>query len=54
MKATPYRKDFYAKLSQGGTEQDTNEKLGTWLAGLKTITTRMDAFYEKGGYAKGF
>lgn len=39
---------------QGGTEQDTNEKLGTWLAGLKTITTRMDAFYEKGGYAKGF
>jgi len=54
MKACPYRRDFYTKLSAGGTEADTNEKLGRWLAGLKATTDRMDAFYEKGGYAKGF
>lgn len=54
MKACPYRKDFYTKLTTGGTEAETNEKLGNWLSGLKTVTDRMGAFYEKGGYAKGF
>ena len=54
MKAVPYRQDFYAKLSSGGSETETNEKLGTWLAGLKVITDRIDSFYEKGGYGKGF
>jgi hypothetical protein len=54
MKGCPVRKDFYTKLSKGGTEAETNAKLGEWLAGLKRITDRMDTFYEKGGYAKGF
>jgi hypothetical protein len=54
MKACPYRQSFYSKLSAGETEAETNERLGKWLAGLKSITDRMDAFYEKGGYSKGF
>lgn len=54
MKATPYRNDFYQKLSQGGSDAETEEKLAQWLTGLKTITDKMDAFYEKGGYGKGF
>jgi len=54
MKACPYRADFYQKLSDGGSEAETQEQLGKWLAALKGITDRMDAFYEKGGYGKGF
>jgi len=50
MNACPYRKDFYQKLSAGGTEAETNEKLGKWLSALKGITDRMDTFYEKGGH----
>lgn len=59
MKACPYRKDFYAKLAadpEGGASVQAgtlNEELNKWLDGLHTIVTRMDAFYEKGGYGKG-
>lgn len=54
MKACPYRKDFYEKLSTGSTEEETKIKLSAWLAALKNITDRLEAFYEKGGYGKGF
>ncbi|EGO00322.1 hypothetical protein SERLA73DRAFT_136112 [Serpula lacrymans var. lacrymans S7.3] len=60
MKACPYRKDFYAKLAadpQGGPsvpEAKLHEELNEWLAGLDTIVKRIEAFFEKGGYGKGF
>lgn len=52
MKACPYRKDFYAKL--GSPPEKVSEELDKWLAALHAIVTRMQAFYEKGGYTKGF
>jgi len=60
MKACPYRADFYAKLAadpDGGepaSQAKLNEELDKWLAALSTIVARMEAFYEKGNYAKGF
>ena len=60
MKACPYRKDFYAKLSTDpeGKVTVTQEKLDTeldcWLGALDAIVKRIEAFYEKGGYGKGF
>ena len=59
MKACPYRKDFYTKLAadpDSGVSvqaEALNEDLNKWLKGLDTIVTRMEAFYEKGGYGKG-
>ena len=60
MKACPYRADFYTKLAAdpaGGpsvSQEKLNEELDKWLAALSNIVTRMEAFYEKGNYAKGF
>ncbi|KAJ3807160.1 glycolipid transfer protein domain-containing protein [Lentinula lateritia] len=60
MKACPYRKDFYAKLASdpnGGpavTDNILSEELDKWLAALDLIVKRMQAFYEKHGYNKGF
>jgi Glycolipid transfer protein (GLTP) len=56
----PYRADFYAKLAAdpaGGPavpEERLNAKLNEWLAALDRIVKRIEAFYEKGGYGKGF
>ncbi|KAJ7212949.1 glycolipid transfer protein [Mycena pura] len=60
MKACPYRKDFYAKLAadpDGGAptpDEKLNEELNKWLVALDAIVTRMQTFYDKGGYGKGF
>ncbi|KZT43530.1 glycolipid transfer protein, partial [Sistotremastrum suecicum HHB10207 ss-3] len=54
MKACPYRATFYSKLYGETPAEVAEPQLGAWLAALKNITTRMDAFYEKGGYGKGF
>lgn len=60
MKACPYRVDFYAKLAadpDGGeptSQEKLNEALDKWLEALSTIVKRMETFYEKGGYGKGF
>lgn len=59
MKACPLRADFYAKLAAdpGGGEPASQEKLSgemdRWLGSLSSILTRMDTFYEEGGYGKG-
>lgn len=52
MKACPYRKDFYAKL--GPPEAPVDAELSKWNAALGQIIERLEAFYEKGGHAKGF
>lgn len=60
MKACPYRTDFYAKLVEdksGGPpapEEKLNQQLGEWLAALDGIVKRMEDFYAKGKYDKGF
>ncbi len=60
MKACPYRKDFYAKLAadpDGGAPasmERLKEALNKWLAALSAIVKQMEAFYEEGGYNKGF
>lgn len=60
MKSCPYRADFYAKLAvdpNGGapaSPEKLNEELDKWLAALDAIVRRIEAFYEKGGYGKGF
>lgn len=51
MKACPYRADFYAKL--GSPPEKVHTELGAWTGALDSIVKRMEAFYEKGGYAKG-
>ncbi|KAG8723970.1 hypothetical protein FRC12_020462 [Ceratobasidium sp. 428] len=51
MKACPYRKDLYGKL--GSPPEKVDKELDEWLAALHSIVTRMQAFYEKGGYNKG-
>lgn len=60
MKACPYRADFYTKLAadpDGGapaSQEKLNEELDKWLVALAAIVARMENFYEKGGYGKGF
>ena len=60
MKACPLRADFYAKLAADPTggppasQEKLNQELDNWLAGLSPILTRIETFYAKGDYAKGF
>ncbi|KAG5352596.1 Pleckstrin like proteiny domain-containing family A member [Termitomyces sp. T112] len=60
MKACPYRADFYKKLAadpSGGppaSQEKLDEELNKWLAALDAIVARVEAFYEKGSYGKGF
>jgi len=59
MKACPLRAPFFAKLAadpDGGeptSQEKLNEELDKWLGSLRSIVTRVDTFYEKGGYGKG-
>ena len=51
MKATPYRKDFYAKL---GTDQaKVNEQLDKNSLALEKIVLQVQGFYKQGKYDKG-
>ncbi|KAF8813904.1 glycolipid transfer protein [Phlegmacium glaucopus] len=60
MRACPLRADFYAKLAvdpNGGepaTQEKLHEELDKWLDALSAILARVEAFYEKGDYVKGF
>jgi len=51
MKACPERNDFYAKL---GPLDCVNIELNAWLDGLDKIVGRVQDFFEKGNFAKGF
>ena len=59
MKACPLRATFFAKLAadpDGGepaSQEKLDEELEKWLEALRSILTRIEAFYEKGGYGKG-
>jgi hypothetical protein len=61
MKACPYRKDLYDKLKADQTgagapisDEHLNTQLNAYLHSLNQIVARLQAFYEKGGYNKGF
>ncbi|KAJ1972748.1 hypothetical protein H4R35_004506 [Dimargaris xerosporica] len=51
MKACPYRKDFYTNL--GDDPEQVQQGLEKWLSALETILINLNAFYDKGNYAKG-
>jgi hypothetical protein len=58
MTACPQRGDFFLKLAadpKGGPpvpQSQLSEDLDKWLAALDVIVKRIEAFYEKGGFAK--
>jgi hypothetical protein len=45
MSATPYRKDFYAKL--GSDETKVNAELEKWLAALEAQVSILNEFLER-------
>ncbi|KAK9449905.1 glycolipid transfer protein domain-containing protein [Limtongia smithiae] len=51
MKATPYRKDFYAKL--GSNFEAVKVELLKWLSALESIVKILQDFYASGNYGKG-
>jgi hypothetical protein len=60
MKACPYRAVFYEKLAadpNGGpaeSQDKLNEEMNKWLAALKVIIDKVQAFYVAGKHDQGF
>ncbi|KIK95066.1 hypothetical protein PAXRUDRAFT_827369 [Paxillus rubicundulus Ve08.2h10] len=52
VRAAPYRRDFVARISQGGDREKFDLELGKWLGGLDVIVRRLAAFLEEGGYGR--
>nr|CAG8488399.1 6063_t:CDS:2 [Entrophospora candida]CAG8502512.1 7823_t:CDS:2 [Entrophospora candida] len=52
MKACPYREEFFKKL--GDDQKVVIVKYKEWLGALEVIVKRLDDFYVKNGYDKGF
>lgn len=49
MSATPYKKDFYAKMAGGGDEEKAKVELGRWLDALEGQVGVLKGFMEKEG-----
>ncbi|KAI0675645.1 glycolipid transfer protein [Trametes maxima] len=52
IRAVPHRRDFYIRITQGGSHEKFDEELTKWLAGLERIVLRLKAFLEEGGYGR--
>ncbi|KAF9224213.1 glycolipid transfer protein [Gyrodon lividus] len=52
VRAAPYRRDFIARISQGGDRETFDLELTKWLGGLDVIVKRLKAFIEEGEYGK--
>lgn len=52
VRAAPYRRDFIARISQGGDKEKFGIELAKWLNGLDIIVNRLKAFLEEGGYGR--
>ncbi|KAL4061909.1 glycolipid transfer protein domain-containing protein [Scleroderma yunnanense] len=52
VRAAPYRRDFIARISQGGDREKFDTELRRWLTGLDVIVKRLKAFIEEGGYGR--
>ena len=50
IRAVPHRRDFYARLTQGGSHEKFDSELTKWLAGLEVIILRMKDFLAQGNY----
>ncbi|KAI9062778.1 glycolipid transfer protein [Trametes sanguinea] len=52
IRAVPHRRDFYARITQGGSHEKFDDELTKWLAGLEVIVLRLKAFLEEGSYGR--
>ncbi|KAJ2968090.1 hypothetical protein NUW54_g13320 [Trametes sanguinea] len=52
IRAVPHRRDFYARITQGGSHERFDDELTKWLAGLEVIVLRLKAFLEEGSYGR--
>ncbi|KAG1845882.1 glycolipid transfer protein domain-containing protein [Suillus subalutaceus] len=52
VRAAPYRRDFYARISQGAPLEKLDAELAKWLSGLDVIVKRLKGFIEGEGYGR--
>ncbi|KAI0766126.1 glycolipid transfer protein [Trametes elegans] len=52
IRAVPHRRDFYARITQGGSHEKFDSELTKWLAGLEVLVLRLKAFLDQGGYGR--
>jgi len=52
VRAAPYRRDFIARISQGGDQEKFGVELNKWLGGLDVIVHRLKTFLEEGQYGR--
>ncbi|KAG1874303.1 glycolipid transfer protein domain-containing protein [Suillus subluteus] len=52
VRAAPYRRDFYARISQGAPLENLDAELAKWLSGLDVIVKRLKGFIEGEGYGR--
>ncbi|KAG0704576.1 glycolipid transfer protein domain-containing protein [Suillus ampliporus] len=52
VRAAPYRRDFYTRISQGAPVEKLDEELARWLSGLDVIVMRLKGFIEGEGYGR--
>ncbi|KAI8996458.1 glycolipid transfer protein [Trametes punicea] len=52
IRAVPHRRDFYARITQGGSHEKFDNELTKWLAGLEGIVHRLKTFLVEGGYGR--
>ncbi|KAI0630481.1 glycolipid transfer protein [Trametes polyzona] len=52
IRAVPNRRDFYSRITQGGSHEKFDNELTKWLAGLEAIVVRLKAYLEHGGYGR--
>ncbi|KAK2467172.1 hypothetical protein APHAL10511_000721 [Amanita phalloides] len=52
MRAVPRRRDFYARLAEGGSPERLDAMLRKWLDSLEVLVTHMRNFLEGGHYGR--
>jgi len=52
MRAVPRRRDFYARLSEGGSTVKLDAMLTKWLSALEVLVSHLRGFLEGGGYGR--
>lgn len=52
MRAVPRRRDFYARLAEGGSTAKFDAMLSKWLNALEVLVSHLRGFLEGGGYGR--
>jgi len=52
IRAAPKRKDFYARIAQGGPVEKLDTEMTKWLEGLDRIVQQLARFLKDGGYGQ--